>query len=193
MLHQISGFSEDDIKAKVYDSQMMKKLLRYLKSYKFYVFISFLMLILIAAGELAVPAVTKIAVDEYIVSNKDLIAFDTQLEQEDFKTRYKKVKFKEYAYKNKYYLIFPDQKLSFIAEKEISQLKQQKRLLSKITLLKNKASNLVLLKNLDVKTLSKDFAAVRAEDLLRLKKEGIIDKGQLRKLQIYNIHRLRLF
>jgi len=193
MLHHISGFSEDDIKAKVYDSQMMKKLLKYLKPYIFYVFISFLMLILIAAGELAVPAVTKIAVDEHIVANKDLISFDSQLEQQDFKIRYKKVKFKEYAYKNKYYLLFPDQKLSFIAEKEISQLKQQKRLLSKVTLLKNNTENLVLLKDLDVKTLSKDFAAVRVEEFLLLKKEGILDKGQMRKLQIYNIHRLRLF
>ena len=193
MLHQISGFSEDDIKAKVYDSQMMKKLLKYLKSYKFYVFISFLMLILIAAGELAVPAVTKIAVDEYIVANKDLIEFGTQIEQQDFKNRYEKVKFKEYAYKNKFYLLFSDQKLSFIVEKEISQLKQQKRLLSKVTLIKNKTSSLVLLKDLDVKTLSKDFAAVRAEELLRLKKEGILDKAQLRKLQTYNIHRLRFF
>jgi len=193
MLHQISGFSEDDIKAKVYDGQMMKKLLKYLKSYKFYVFISFLMLILIAAGELAVPAVTKIAVDEHIVSNKDLIAFDTQLEQEDFKTRYKKVKFKEYAYKDKFYLLFPAHKLSFITEKDIAQLKQEKRLLRKVTLLKNKDASLELLKGLDVKTLSKDFAAVRAEDLLRLKKEGILDKDQLRNLQTYNIHRLRLF
>ncbi len=193
MLHQISGFSEDDIKAKVYDGQMMKKLLKYLKSYKFYVFISFLMLILIAASELAVPAVTKIAVDEYIVSNKDLIEFDTKIAQEDFKTRYKKVKFKEYAYKDKFYLLFPAHKLSFITEKDIAQLKQEKRLLSKVTLLKNKAASLELLKGLDVKTLSKDFAAVRAEDLLRLKKEGILDKDQLRNLQTYNIHRLRLF
>lgn len=193
MVHQISGFSEDDIKAKVYDGQMMKKLLKYLKPYKFYVFISFLMLILIAAGELAVPAVTKIAVDEYIVSNKDLIEFDTKIAQEDFKTRYKKVKFKEYAYKDKFYLLFPAHKLSFITEKDIAQLKQEKRLLSKVTLLKNKAASLELLKGLDVKTLSKDFAAVRAEDLLRLKKEGILDKDQLRNLQTYNIHRLRFF
>jgi len=193
MLQQISGFSEDDIKAKVYDGQMMKKLLQYLKSYKFYVFISFLMLLLITASELAVPAVTKIAVDEHIVSNKDLIAFDTKIAQEDFKTRYKKVKFKEYAYKNKYYLLFPDHKLSFIDEKEISQLKQQKRFISKVTLLKNKAASLELLKDLDVKILSQDFAAVRAKELLRLKKEGIIDKAQLRKLQTYNIHRLRFF
>ena len=193
MRQQISGFSEDDIKAKVYDGQMMKKLLKYLKSYKFYVFISFLMLLLITASELAVPAVTKIAVDEHIVSNKDLIAFDTKIAQEDFKTRYKKVKFKEYAYKNKYYLLFPDHKLSFIAEKEISQLKQQKRFISKVTLLKNKAASLELLQDLDVKILSQDFAAVRAEELRRLKKEGILNKGQLRKLQTYNIHRLRFF
>jgi len=193
MKQQISGFSEDDIKTKVYDGQMMKKLLKYLKSYKFYVFISFLMLLLITASELAVPAVTKIAVDEHIVSNKDLIAFDTKIAQEDFKTRYKKVKFKEYAYKNKYYLLFPDHKLSFIAEKEISQLKQQKRFISKVTLLKNKAASLELLQDLDVKILSQDFAAVRAEELRRLKKEGILNKGQLRKLQTYNIHRLRFF
>jgi ATP-binding cassette subfamily B protein/subfamily B ATP-binding cassette protein MsbA len=193
MLNQASGFSEDDIKAKVYDSQMMKKLIKYLKSYKFYVFVSFLLLILITASELVVPVVTKIAVDEHIVSNKDLIEFDTKIEQEDFKTRYKKVKFKEYAHKDKFYLLFPDHKLSFISEKDISQLEQQKRLLSKVTLLKNKASNLELLKDLDVKTLSKDFAAVRAKELLRLKKEGIIDKAQLRKLQTYNIHRLRFF
>jgi len=193
MLDQISGFSEDDIKAKVYDSQMMKKLIKYLKPYKFYVFISFFLLVLITAGELAVPAITKIAVDEHIVSNKDLIEFNTKIAQKDFQSRYKKVKFKEYAYKDKFYLLFPDHKLSFIAKNEISQLRQQKRLLSKVTLLKNKAKSLELLKYLDVKTLSKDFTAVRAQELLRLKKEGIIDKGQLRKLQTYNIHKVRIF
>ncbi len=193
MNHGATGFNEDDIKAKIYDSQMMKKLIKYLKPYKFYVIISFIMLLLIAASELAMPAITKIAVDEHITSNKDLIEFGSKIKQQEFQKKYNRVKFVEYSHNDKFYLVFSDHKLNSIRKDEIAKLKEQNRLYTKIALIKNEASNLELLKNIPVKMISNEFLAVNPEDLFRLKKEGVLNKEQLREIQSYNINKIKFF
>ncbi|MDP8269538.1 MAG: ABC transporter ATP-binding protein [Candidatus Tenebribacter davisii] len=191
MRHGATGFNEDDIKAKIYDGQMMKKLIKYLLPYKFYVVISFIMLILIAASELAIPAITKIAIDEHITSNKDLIEFNSKNEQQHFIEKYNKAKFKEYDYNDKYFLLIPDNKLNFLTKEEKSQLIEEDILFTKVTLINNKAENLELLQNITVKTISADFLAVGSADLFRLKKEGALDKEQLRGIQNYNINKVK--
>jgi len=193
MNHGATGFNEDDIKAKIYDSQMMKKLIKYLKPYKFYVIISFIMLLLIAASELAMPAITKIAVDEHITANKDLLEFGSKIKQQEFQKKYNRVKFVEYSHNDKFYLVFSDHKLNSIRKDEIAKLKEQNRLYTKIALIKNEASNLELLKNIPVKMISNEFLAVNPEDLFRLKKEGVLNKEQLREIQSYNINKIKFF
>jgi len=193
MNHGASGFNEDDIKAKVYDNQMMKKLIKYLKPYKVHVFISFLMLILIAASELAIPAITKIAVDEHITSNKDLIQFDLKVEQQQFIENHTKIKFVKYSNEENYYLVFSDNKINFIEKNEIETLREQKRLFTKVALIKNESLNHELLKDIKVTILSDKFLAVSSSELFRLKDEGILNKDQLRMLQSFNINKIKFF
>jgi len=163
MNHGATGFNEDDIKAKIYDSQMMKK------------------------------AITKIAVDEHITSNKDLIEFDSKYEQQEFLKKYNKIKFVEYSNKDKFYLLFSDHKLNFIREEEVEKLKKQNRLFTKVALIKNEISNLELLKNISVKMISDEFLAVSPKDLFQLKKDGDLSKDQLRKIRSYDINKIKFF
>jgi len=193
MRHGATGFNEDDIKAKIYDSVMMKKLIKYLLPYKFYVIISFIMLLLIAVSELAMPAITKIAVDEYITSNKDLIEFNSKNEQQQFIEKYKRVKFVKYSHADKFFLIFSNHKLNFINKQEIADLEQQNNLFKKVTLITNETTNLELLKDTDIKILSNEFLAVSSAELFRLKDEGVLKKEQLRGIQRYNINKIKIF
>lgn len=60
---------EDEILGKAYDSKLMKRLLRYIKSYKKYVFIAILLNIIVASLGPLRPFLTKIAVDEKIANS----------------------------------------------------------------------------------------------------------------------------
>ncbi|MFC1562974.1 ABC transporter ATP-binding protein, partial [candidate division KSB1 bacterium] len=63
-------YSEEDSLGNVYDSHLMKRLLRYLKPYKWYVFLSFILLIVSSGFHLIGPHLIKIGIDKYIM-NKD--------------------------------------------------------------------------------------------------------------------------
>jgi len=60
---------EDEILGKAYDSKLMKRLLRYIKPYKKYVFIAILLNIIVASLGPLRPFLTKIAVDEKIANS----------------------------------------------------------------------------------------------------------------------------
>lgn len=59
---------EEEILGKAYDARLMRRLLRYLKPYKFYVVIGVLLSIMMSGLEAIRPYFTKIAVDENIAS-----------------------------------------------------------------------------------------------------------------------------
>ena len=61
--------TQDNINGKVLDKDLMKKLLVYLKPYWLYLTIAFFILMGVAATELAMPALTRYVVDEFITSN----------------------------------------------------------------------------------------------------------------------------
>ncbi len=86
-----SAFEEEKDSGKVLDSKLMKRLLKYLIPYKIYFIISFFLLITIAFFAIAIPYLTKYAIDEYInPSLKILTVKDHPEIQEHFSTRYKK-------------------------------------------------------------------------------------------------------
>ena len=72
-MRHFSGDSQDDIGNKLYDKEMFKRLLKYLKPYVFYVVISFVLLFLIVGTELFLPLISKTAVDEVITYDNNLI------------------------------------------------------------------------------------------------------------------------
>ena len=132
------GLAEDDLKSKIYDKVLFRRLVAYLKPYISLVFISFILLLLITGTNLLAPVITQRAVDEVIVSNKNLLAFSSEHNKTDFVKKYSKIKFKEYDFNDKYYLIFPNKKINFIPKTEVQELKESGRMHLKIAVLQNK-------------------------------------------------------
>ena len=62
----MSGFHEEDPLARQYDRRLLVRLLRYLRPYKAAVFVSFLLIVLMAALDLVGPYLTKVAIDRHI-------------------------------------------------------------------------------------------------------------------------------
>ena len=62
----MSGFHEEDPLARQYDRRLLVRLLRYLKPYKAAVFVSFLLIVVMAALDLVGPYLTKVAIDRHI-------------------------------------------------------------------------------------------------------------------------------
>jgi ATP-binding cassette subfamily B multidrug efflux pump len=65
------AYHEEEALGKVYDSRLMRRLLRYLKPYKLTVVVSLVLVITVSALKLIGPILTKIAIDRYI-ANGDL-------------------------------------------------------------------------------------------------------------------------
>jgi ATP-binding cassette subfamily B multidrug efflux pump len=61
-----SGFQEDELLAKSYDSKLLLRLLAYLRPYKLAVAASFLLILVMAALDLVGPYLTKVAIDRHI-------------------------------------------------------------------------------------------------------------------------------
>jgi len=62
----------DEVTGKAYDSQIMRRLLLYLKPYSLQVALAVFLLLVIAATRLVGPYLTKIAIDQYIIEQVDL-------------------------------------------------------------------------------------------------------------------------
>jgi ATP-binding cassette subfamily B protein len=66
----MADIREDEVLGKAYDSKLMKRLLKYIKPYKHYVFAAIIFNILVAAIGPLRPFLSKVAIDDYIM-NKD--------------------------------------------------------------------------------------------------------------------------
>ena len=60
------NYHEEEVLGKAYDSRLMKRLLTYLKPYRWLVVVSVIVLIISSLAQLAGPYLTKIAIDKYI-------------------------------------------------------------------------------------------------------------------------------
>ena len=60
------NYHEEEVLGKAYDSRLMKRLLTYLKPYKWLIVLSVIVLVISSLAQLAGPYLTKIAIDKYI-------------------------------------------------------------------------------------------------------------------------------
>lgn len=60
-------FQEDEILGKAYDARIMRRLLTYVRPYLYIALLAMLLLVLVSLVDLAGPALTKYAIDNYIV------------------------------------------------------------------------------------------------------------------------------
>ncbi|NQV19250.1 MAG: ABC transporter ATP-binding protein [Armatimonadetes bacterium] len=187
------GLSEDTIQGKMYDKDLFKRIIAYLKPYKLLVIISFILLLLITITNLLAPMITQRAVDEIIVSNRNLIKFDGEYEKNDFIQKYPKIKFTEFKFDNRFYLIFPNKKINFIEKDVIKELTDSGRFYQKIVILENTQQNKDLLKSIRIEEISDNKIVVLNSELNNLKKNDEITKEELKSLRINDIKKLRIY
>jgi ATP-binding cassette subfamily B protein len=60
---------EEEVLGKAYDARLMRRLIKYLKKYRWHVLLGIFLSLLVSAGEAVRPLFTKIAVDIYIAQN----------------------------------------------------------------------------------------------------------------------------
>src|SRR5215471_9997434 len=62
---------EEEVLGKAYDSRLMKRLLGYLRPYKWTVVVALIAIILKAAADVVGPYLTKVAIDKYLTAAPD--------------------------------------------------------------------------------------------------------------------------
>jgi ATP-binding cassette subfamily B protein/subfamily B ATP-binding cassette protein MsbA len=192
MRHGMSG-SEDDIKGKIYDKDLYLKLIRYLKPYWKLVTISFILLLLFAAAELALPYVTKTAVDQIVSPNTDLISFPSEAEQQNFLNKYTSIKFEAYQYNGTFFLGFSNNKLYFLDDSDIAEFKLQDRFFKKVVFLKNAKSVIDKIEGIEFLAVSEELIAVDSKRLEEFKQKGIFSSKDLQQLRYKDISRLKYY
>ncbi|KQC08972.1 MAG: hypothetical protein APR54_03930 [Candidatus Cloacimonas sp. SDB] len=193
MKHHTMVGSEDDIKSKIYDKELFKKLIRYLKPYWKLVAVSFVLLLFFAAAELAVPYVTKTAVDEIVSPNRNLLIFNEKSDWEEFSQNNKTLKFEEFQYKDKYFLTFSNDKLFYLDDEVIANFQTDNQFMKKIVFLKNEPQVLEKISGLDFIVVSDKKIAVEVSRLSDLKDQGILSSKELRQLRSDDISQLKIY
>lgn len=119
------GFGSDELKNKIYDRRLFGRMMHYLKPYMKWVFLSFFILMLISGAEVVLPLVQRTAIDDYIVSDKSIAIFTNETEYQDFDSRYKKLKFKEYGHANLHFIILSPKDINKINRSDMAMLKEK--------------------------------------------------------------------
>jgi len=187
------GLSKDTVQGKIYDKDLFRRIIAFLKPYKLLVLISFILLLLITVTNLLAPMITQRAVDEIIVSNRNLIKFDDENIKNGFIQKYSKVKFTEFKFDDKFFLLFPNKKINFIEKKVIKKLTSSDRFYAKIVILENTQQNKDLLQSIRIEEISDDKIIVLNSELNELKKSDEITKKELKSLRINDIKKLKIY
>jgi ATP-binding cassette subfamily B protein/subfamily B ATP-binding cassette protein MsbA len=188
-----NGLFEDQLAGKVYDKELFKRLIRYLKPYTGYVVFSFFLLLLITAAELSLPLITKHVVDEYIASNKTLLIFHEEIDFLAFKESYPKLSKRIFSYNNFNYALIPSRKASFIASGTLNKLKQENKLITKIIIIPIKERSLEILEIAEFAQLSNEIAAISQSEFHRLRVENKISRENIRYLRSKDLNSLKKF
>lgn len=122
------GYETDDVKGRVYDSRLYKRLLKYLKPYIWLVVLSFFVLTFVTVAELILPLITRTAIDDHIVSDKALFALEDKSQADIFQTRYNVLKLKNLSYNNQTFIVLPTGKRSKLDRPFLQELKNTGRL-----------------------------------------------------------------
>ncbi len=164
---------KDEIAGKIYDGNLFKKLIKYLKPYKTYVVLSFVFLILISLAELAIPLITKSAVDNNVVSDKFPVQFPSEQVQLDFKNKYPK--FTYYTYQDKYLAVISTKQKNFLAKKDLIYLQQNHYLnLEKVVLINATTRNKEILADSPYLQISPELLAIDLKEINKFSLSNIV-------------------
>ena len=146
-----SSFQKDELKGRIYDRRLYGKMLWYLKPYLFMVFVSFFILMLITASEVIIPMITRVAIDDHIVSDKTVIVYDDPAEAQEFARKYEVLKLHVYDSNGQSYIVLSTKETNKIDARVLQELKSR-NLLSPVNIyiVKNTESNReILARNLE--------------------------------------------
>ena len=72
---------DEEVLGKPYDARLVKRLLRYVRPYVRYVVVAVIILVFVAGFELALPYITRMAIDDYIVATARVVSVDVGEEE----------------------------------------------------------------------------------------------------------------
>jgi len=91
MNHHSSSFIEEEkIKGKIYDFKLIRRLLQYVKPYKFFFIICLILLLFTALFDISLPYIAKLSIDRYIVPSYVKVKFSgkNSLFEDNLKGKY---------------------------------------------------------------------------------------------------------
>lgn len=178
----------DDLKGKIYDKELFRRLTRYLKPYKGYVIISFVLLLILAACTWMTPIITKIIVDRYVVSKINLVEFDSEKAAKQFGKGNEHIEFDQYNQ----FLIYNSKDSRYFSDKEEEQLKTALNWWQNIVLLERQETA-SLPDSMQILHISKEKSAIRQKDYQSLHHKKLVTGSILEKLRIDDVNNIKRF
>lgn len=176
----------DTLQTKIYDSNLIKKLLVYLKPYKIYIALSFFLLILITAAELTIPLILRTAIDDHIVPSRNLIVFADIESFQEFTDRYENVRFDTYSYEGNHYVVFTSDHRMYFDQEDLETFEELGTYIPEnFYLVTNNQKNRAILEEITYQIISDDFIAVAQSNVETLEREEISILRQESKNQLY--------
>jgi ATP-binding cassette, subfamily B, multidrug efflux pump len=199
-------YNSDDIRAKLYDREMYRKLLQYVKPYRFMIMISFVLLLIGAALTLVIPLITMTAIDRYVVSDISLLTFSDSLSTpgalsfDDFMARYRKQKFRFAEGNGTRYVILPTKKRNYIRKPDMALLTRQGALApGKYCLVPDRPEHRGILvgagyrEGVDYHLLANGSIAIQNDRVSLLSRDNRLTRQQILTLKSDAIHRLKRY
>jgi len=178
----------DDLQGKLYDKELFKRLVRYLRPYLNYVIISFILLIILASCTWIIPVITKTIVDRYIVSNRNLIECASSQQADEIIKDNPRVKFEQYDQ----YLIYQGNKEKFFTSDQIEKFKQNANWWKDVVLINNSALG-VLPDSVKTIKVSIDKSAIFRSSFTKLQHNSDITNENLSLLREDDIKNIKHF
>jgi ATP-binding cassette, subfamily B, multidrug efflux pump len=125
MMHGRHGFSDDDLKYRIYDHRLFSRMAHYLKPYMKWVIISFMVLMLVTLSELILPLIERSAIDDHIVSDKSIAVFTDEARYDDFMQRYSFLKLKDFEHENVHFVVITQTERNKMDKPELESLRAE--------------------------------------------------------------------
>ncbi len=119
------GFAEDDLKGKIYDRRLYGRMLKYLKPYLGAVIASFLILMVVTGAELVQPLIQRSAIDDHIVSDKNIAVFANEAEADSLLARYSLLKMNKLEHEGRFFVVLNANQQNRMDRAEIQRLERK--------------------------------------------------------------------
>ncbi len=183
-------FSADDLKGKIYDGKLFRRLLTYLRPYRLYVSASMFLLLLIAAAQIGTPLITMYAVDNIIASRNDALLFASEEAAEAVLKQTPHAKATVHPTQDGAILTFAQRRQKFFPAALLARKQDAGTYYKQVTFLPDTAQNRALLDSLFWMPIADGTLMVQAPQLMEALHDGRLSKDDLKTLRSRDIHRL---